>query len=108
MPDSCVSLKGKILSGDREFSQAQLLENVARAATGLSAIGIGTAATVAIMLGNDFPFFEASMAANAVGGYAVPINWRSQAAEAALHTPRQRGARARRARGALPTYARAS
>jgi acyl-CoA synthetase (AMP-forming)/AMP-acid ligase II len=82
MPDSCVSLKGKILSGDREFSQAQLLDSVARAAAGLSVIGIGTAATVAIMLRNGFPFFEASMAANAVGGYAVPINWHFQADEA--------------------------
>ena len=82
MPDSFVSLKGKILSGDREISQAQLLENVARAAAGLSAIGIGAEATVAIMLRNDFPFFEASMAANAVGAYAVPINWHFQAEEA--------------------------
>jgi long-chain acyl-CoA synthetase len=82
MPDSCVSLKGNILSGDRELSQAQLLENVACAAAGLSAMGIGAEATVAIMLRNDFPFFEASMAANAVGAYAVPINWHFQAEEA--------------------------
>jgi long-chain acyl-CoA synthetase len=82
MPDSCVPLKGKILSGDRELSQAQLLENVARAAAGLSAMGIGAEATVAILLRNDFPFFEASMAANAVGAHAVPINWHFQAEEA--------------------------
>jgi long-chain acyl-CoA synthetase len=38
-------------------------------------MGIGREDTVAIMLRNDFPFFEASMAANYVGAHAVPINW---------------------------------
>src|SRR5262245_12841857 len=82
MPDSYVSLKGKILSGDRQLSQDQLLENVARAAAGFSAMGIGAESTVAMMLRNDFPFFEAAMAANAVGAYAVPINWHFQSEEA--------------------------
>lgn len=72
----------KILSGDRELTHAELLENVARASAGFSAMGVGDGATVAIMLRNDFPFFEASMAANAVGAYAVPINWHFRAEEA--------------------------
>lgn len=75
-------LKGKILSGDRELSQAQLLDSVARAAAGLSSMGVGSRDTVALMLRNDFPLFEASMAANAVGAHAVPINWHFQADEA--------------------------
>jgi long-chain acyl-CoA synthetase len=74
-------LKGKILSGERELSRAQLLENVARAAAGFSAMGIGVGDTVAIMLRNDFPFIEASMAANIVRAHAVPINWHFQAEE---------------------------
>lgn len=81
MSDASVSGECKILSGDRELSQTQLLENVARAAAGLSALGIGAGETVAMMLRNDFPFFEASMAANLVGAHAVPINWHFQAEE---------------------------
>jgi long-chain acyl-CoA synthetase len=77
-----VSLNCRILSGERQLSQAELLENVARAAAGFSAMGIGPEDTVAIMLRNDFPFFEASMAANYVGAHAVPINWHFQADEA--------------------------
>ena len=73
---------GKVLSGNREISQQQLLERVARAASGFSALGIGEGDAVALMLRNDFPFFEASMAANLVGAYAVPINWHYKADEA--------------------------
>jgi long-chain acyl-CoA synthetase len=75
------SFKHRILSGERELGHAQLLENVGRAAAGFSAMGIGVEDTVAIMLRNDFPFFEASMAANYVGAHAVPINWHFQADE---------------------------
>jgi long-chain acyl-CoA synthetase len=82
MPDNLESLKGKIISGNREVTQAQLLGNVARAAAGFAAAGIGFEDTVAIMLRNDFPFFEASIAANSLGAHAVPINWHFQAEEA--------------------------
>ena len=37
---------------------------------------------MAVMLRNDFAFFEASMAANALGAHAVPINWHFRAEEA--------------------------
>jgi long-chain acyl-CoA synthetase len=77
------SLKQRILSGERELGQAELLDKVARAVSGFSAMGIGAEDTVAIMLRNDFPFIEASMAANYVGAHAVPINWHFQADEAA-------------------------
>ncbi len=76
------SLRGKIMSGERELGQAQLLGNAARAAAGFAALGIGFEDTVAIMLRNDFPFFEAAMAANVLGAHAVPINWHFQAEEA--------------------------
>ena len=65
------------------MSRVRLMENAARGATGLSALGIGSGDSVAIMLRNDFPFFEASMAANAVGAHAVPINWHFQEEESA-------------------------
>jgi len=68
-------LQGRILSGKRELGQAELLERAARAATGFAAMGVGIEDAVAIMLRNDFPFFEASMAANMLGAHAVPLNW---------------------------------
>jgi long-chain acyl-CoA synthetase len=81
MPES-TNLKSRILSGDRELSQAQLLENASRAAAGFSALGVGAEDAVALMLRNDFPVFEASIAANSLGAHAVPINWHFQAEEA--------------------------
>ena len=83
MSNGFTDLKCAIVSGDRELLQSQLLENAARAAAGLSALGVESGDSVAIMLRNDFPFFEASMAANALGAHAVPINWHFQAEEAA-------------------------
>jgi long-chain acyl-CoA synthetase len=68
-------LQGRILSGERELGQAELLDRAARAATGFAAIGVGNEDAVAIMLRNDFPFFEASMAANMLGAHPVPLNW---------------------------------
>jgi len=93
MSEPDIEMKQRILSGDRELSQSQLLENVARAAAGFTAIGIGAEDTLAIMLRNDFPFFEASMAANFVGAHAVPINWHFQADEVG-YILRDSGARA--------------
>jgi long-chain acyl-CoA synthetase len=81
MSDDCGPFKRKMLSGDRELSQDRLLENVARASAGFAALGIGAGDTVAIMLRNDFPFFEGSMAANSLAAHAVPINWHFQAEE---------------------------
>jgi len=83
MSDTLAGSQCAVLSGDRELPRARLLENAARGATGLSELGIGAGDSVAIMLRNDFPFFEACMAANAVGAHAVPINWHFQEEESA-------------------------
>ena len=74
--------EGKIISGDRTISAAQLAARVARAATGMSELGIGENDTVALMLRNDLGFFEASFAAAQLGAYATPINWHYTADEA--------------------------
>ncbi len=73
---------GVILSGDRRLTQEDLLTRVAKAAAGLQRMGIGEEDAVAVMLRNDFPFFEASMAANVLGAHAVPVNWHFQQEEA--------------------------
>ena len=75
--------KPRVLSGDRELTHTQLLDHVARAAAGFSDLGVGGEDTVAIMLRNDFPFFEATIAANSLGAHAVPVNWHFQADETA-------------------------
>ncbi|REJ74448.1 MAG: long-chain fatty acid--CoA ligase [Acidobacteria bacterium] len=81
-PPDPTAYPGRILSGEREVSQLELLGRVARAASGFASLGLGNGDAVALMLRNDFPFFEASMAANLVGAYAVPINWHYRADEA--------------------------
>jgi long-chain acyl-CoA synthetase len=72
----------KIVSGGRELSHAELFERVARAASGFVNLGIGAGSAVALMLRNDFPFFEASLAASSIGAQAVPVNWHFYADEA--------------------------
>ncbi|MDX1383482.1 MAG: acyl-CoA synthetase [Thermoanaerobaculia bacterium] len=71
-----------ILSGERSLTQDELQRNVSRAASGFEALGVGSGDAVAILLRNDFPFFEASMAANLLSAHAVPINWHFKAEEA--------------------------
>ncbi len=86
-------MSGRIISGERELAQSELMARVARAAGGLAALGIGADGAVAIVLRNDFAFFEAAMAATLVGAYAVPVNWHFKSDEAG-HVIRDCGARA--------------
>ncbi len=75
-------MDGLILSGTRELKQSVLFERVARAASGFVSLGIDENGTVALVLRNDFAFFEAAMGAGLVGAYAVPVNWHFKADEA--------------------------
>ncbi|MBI1238988.1 MAG: AMP-binding protein [Alphaproteobacteria bacterium] len=68
-------MSGKIISGTREISSPQLAENAERAAAGFASLGIGRDDAVAMMLRNDFAFFEASIGVGQLGGYSVPVNW---------------------------------
>jgi long-chain acyl-CoA synthetase len=71
-----------IVSGDRRVPQSELLARAARAAAGLHGLGVREGDCVALFLRNDLAFFEASFAANALGAYAVPLNWHLKADEA--------------------------
>jgi long-chain acyl-CoA synthetase len=62
-------------AGRRARSADEIRSNAARAATGFRESGIGEGDTIALLLRNDFSFFEASIAANLAGAYPVPINW---------------------------------
>ncbi|SDR63249.1 long-chain acyl-CoA synthetase [Rhizobiales bacterium GAS113] len=75
-------MDGLIVSGTRELSQRELLERAARAASGFHRLGVGEDGAVAMILRNDFAFFEAATGAALVGAYAVPVNWHATAEEA--------------------------
>lgn len=66
---------GRIVSGARELTTAQLEERAARAASGLKALGVQPGDLVALYLRNDLAFFEASAACGLVGAYPTPVNW---------------------------------
>ncbi len=72
-----------IISGERSIGYAELHLRIARAATGLKSLGLRDGAPVAMMLRNDFAFFEVSGAAATLGSPVVPINWHLKADEVA-------------------------
>ena len=71
-----------IRSGDRWISLAEVNARAGNAASAFRARGIGEDDTVALLLRNDFPVFEASVAASRLGASVTPINWHFTAAEA--------------------------
>jgi long-chain acyl-CoA synthetase len=75
-------MSAKLISGDREITLETLGVRAARAAGGLNAAGVKSGEGLAIMMRNDFAFFEASFAAAMVGAYATPVNWHFTAEEA--------------------------
>lgn len=72
-----------ILSGERFVAHSELLARAARVATGLDSIGVGKGDSVALMLRNDVPFIETSLAAATLGAIPTPINWHWRAEEVA-------------------------
>lgn len=54
------------------------IDRVARAARGFNSLGIERGSSVAVMLRNDVPFLEATLAARHLGAYPVPLNWHLQ------------------------------
>ena len=72
---------GRVLSGERATSRAAIMEHAARAASGFAELGVSAGDAVAVMLRNDFPFFETSFAAQRIGAYCVPVNWHGKTPE---------------------------
>ena len=64
-----------IISGDRYLSATALDVNSARAASALHSAGIWQGDVVALLLRNDFAFFEATFGAALLGATTVPMNW---------------------------------
>src|SRR5438132_260559 len=80
MPDLSA---GRVISGERAVAREMLLSRALFAAGGFAALGVKPGDTVALVLRNDFPFFEASYAAQMLGAYCVPVNWHGKAPEIA-------------------------
>ena len=78
-----MSQRAGFFSGERWLSRDDFESRVLRAGSVFSALGVGSGDAVALLLRNDFCFFEATYGANLVGAYAVPINWHSTAGELA-------------------------
>ena len=66
---------GTLLMGRRVVVTARFEERVARAMSGLTALGVEEGGAVALLMRNDIAFLEASIAAGRLGAYAVPLNW---------------------------------
>lgn len=67
---------------ERSVPRDAVLLQARRAATGFDQLGIAEGDTVALLLRNDFAFFEVQQAAAAIGAYCVPLNWHGKAEEA--------------------------
>ena len=74
---------GRIISGDRVLPLADMHQRALRAARGLESVGVGPGETFAVLLRNDFAFFEAAYAGNRLGAHLVPINWHFSGPEVA-------------------------
>ena len=71
-----------VISADGMREGAASAERAARGVGGLTALGIGEADVVAVMLRNDLAFLEAMLIARQAGCYSCPINWHYKADEA--------------------------
>ena len=73
-----------LIQGDRVLTRTAFDARVRQAAGGFASLGVGAGDAVAILMRNDLPFLEASLAARTLGAYAVPINWHATPAEVAF------------------------
>ncbi|MFC0282890.1 acyl-CoA synthetase [Camelimonas abortus] len=64
-----------IASGAKVIDAATFDGRLRRAASAFAALGVGRDDCVAVMMRNDTPFLEASLGAQRLGAYAVPVNW---------------------------------
>ncbi len=73
---------GSVAIGDRTLTLTELHRRASCVATGLAALGVGAADSVAIYLRNDLAFLEVVLGVGLLGAYSVPINWQFKREEA--------------------------
>ena len=72
-----------LVRGKRSMSHAELDARSRRAASALSDLGVRAGDRVALLMWNDFPYFEATRATAMLGAVNVPLNWHLTPAEIA-------------------------
>ncbi|WP_028936430.1 acyl-CoA synthetase [Pseudonocardia spinosispora] len=72
---------GVITFGEHRWSSSDILQRVDRVAAGFQNLGVGEGDGVAICLRNDVVYYEASLAAGAIGAFPVQVNWHYTAAD---------------------------
>jgi len=72
-----------ILRGDEFVSSHDLDVRSKRAASALASLGVTRGDSVALLMRNDIPFFEAMAGANILGVSAAPVNWHLKPEEVA-------------------------
>jgi len=75
-------LAAGIVSGARHIDTGTLALRSRHAASVLAALGVDQGERVALLLRNDFAFFEATQGAALLGASTVPLNWHLTADEA--------------------------
>lgn len=71
----------RLVLDERSVARDLLMLRALRAARGFDSLGVREGDAVALLMRNDFAFFEAQQAAAALGAYAVPINWHGKPEE---------------------------
>ncbi|MGV2978626.1 acyl-CoA synthetase [Camelimonas sp. ID_303_24] len=74
-------LTNGIASGRVVYDAATFDERLRRAASAFAALGVSNGDCVAVLMRNDTPFLEASLGAQRLGAYAVPVNWHFKSEE---------------------------
>lgn len=70
-----------IITPDGETGRAEMERRAGSAAAAFEAMGLGEGSVVAILMRNEATFIEASIAAQRIGAFAVPMNWHATPAE---------------------------
>ena len=73
--DATPDIAAGIVSGERQLSADALALRSRHAAAVLAELGVGQGNRVALLLRNDFAYFEATQGAALLGASSVPLNW---------------------------------
>lgn len=79
---STMPLQSGVLAGEQFLTLPELQERGRRAAAFFAMQGVQTGDGVAILLPNSVPFLEATIGAQHIGAYPIPLNWHLAAPEA--------------------------
>jgi long-chain acyl-CoA synthetase len=70
-----------LVSGDRTLSGDALAARVSQVASGLIELGLTRGDNIAILMRNDFPIFEVTLAAQRIGVVPIGVNWHGNGRE---------------------------